>query len=561
MIRTIHFHIARELAKVTLLALVAFTLVLTVIAIIEPLRKQQGLAAEQVLALFGYLLPVMLAMTLPVGAMFATTVVYGRFSQDNEFLACRASGISTMNLLRPAMVLGLIVTGCSVLLSNFVAPHMVTGSKLAMENARGVAYRQLRSRSYLRVGSRIVHADYVDEAHDVLHGFVLADVKDENHIKIFAASEAVVNLSQAGDDLFIRWFGTNPVVFRTGSQIEFNEETQPGAISLLNPLQERAMMMDWNRMLETLTSPYSNAGIARKLTDIQREILHDNMARDVESAIAQGQPYRGLVREQTVGSGPAARVVRMQYVIFAPVAKLVTADDNRSDKYYVELIAKGDQPVRVQVLKDGRPEETYTGPTAVVAATSSNLSGESQVNLSLHGPVERTSPTDRQPERRAVFEVGQLPLPKNVLDSVTTLTPEELYRDAQMTPDKADGSLPCTRNRRIAVELGNVASQSAASILNEIKAEIHCRAAFSLSCFLLVSLGAALGLISKGGQFISAFAVGALPGIAVLILILSGRNMIENIKSTDAVGMAMIWGGMGFLLVGTVAVYAKLVRR
>ena len=239
MIRTIHFHIARELAKVTLLALVAFTLVLTVIAIIEPLRKQQGLAAEQVLALFGYLLPVMLAITLPVGAMFAATVVYGRFSQDNEFLACRASGISTFNLLRPAMVLGLIVMGCSVLLSNFVAPHMVTGKKLTEENARGVAYRQLRSRSYLRVGARLVHADYVDEQHDILHGFVLADVKDENHIKVFAASEAMVNLSQAGDDLFIRWYGTNPVVFRTGSQIEMNEEAQPGSISLLNPLQER----------------------------------------------------------------------------------------------------------------------------------------------------------------------------------------------------------------------------------------------------------------------------------------------------------------------------------
>lgn len=543
----------------TLLALVAFTLVLTVIAIIEPLRKQQGLAAEQVLTLFGYLLPVMLAITLPVGAMFAATVVYGRFSQDNEFLACRASGISTFNLLRPAMVLGLIVMACSVLLSNFVAPHMVTGKKLTEENARGVAYRGLRSRSYLKVGARLVHADYVDEAHDVLHGFVLADIKDENHIKIFAASEAAVNLSQAGDDLFIRWYGTNPVVFRTGSQIEMNEETQPGAISLLNPLQERAMMMDWNRMLETLTSPYSNAGIARRLKEIHREILHDNLARDVEAAIAQGQPYRGLVREQAVAGGPT---VRMQYVISAPVAKLVTAEDNRSDKFSVELSAKGDQPVRVEVLKDGRQDETYTGPTAVVAATSSNLTGESQVNLSLQGPVERTSPADRQIERRTVFEVGQLPLPKNVLDSVAALTPEALYHDAQMPPDKTDGSLPCTKNRRIATELSNVAMVNAATMLNEIDAEIYCRAAFSLSCFLLVSLGAALGLISKGGQFISAFAVGALPGIAVIILIFAGRNKIEGAKiANDPVGMAMIWGGMGILLLGTALVYAKLVRR
>ena len=137
MIRTIHFYISRELAKVTLLALVAFTLVLTVIGIIEPLRKQQGLGAEQVLALFGYLLPAMLSLTLPVGAMFAATVVYGRFAQDNEHLACRASGISTMNLLRPALVLGLIVTACSLILSNFVAPHMVAGTKIIEKNEKG----------------------------------------------------------------------------------------------------------------------------------------------------------------------------------------------------------------------------------------------------------------------------------------------------------------------------------------------------------------------------------------------------------------------------------------
>ncbi len=538
----------------TLLALVAFTLVLTVIAIIEPLRKQQGLAAEQVLAWFGYLLPVMLTMTLPVGAMFATTVVYGRFSQDNEFLACRASGISTLNLLRPAMVLGLIVTACSVILSNFVAPHMVTGSRVAIENARGVAYRQLRSRGYLKEGSWIAHADYVDEQNDVLHGFVLADIKDDNHIKIFAASKAAVNVSQAGDDVYIRWVGTDPVVFRIGNQIQVNEGTQPGAVLWLNPLQVRAVMMDWNRMMETLNSPYSYAGIERRLMEIRREILHDNLARDVESAISQGKPYRGLAREQAMSGKDTAsnRTVLEQYVISAPAANLVTADDNRPDKFYVELSQKGDMPVRVEVLRDGVLKETYTGPKAVVAASTSGMTGDSTVNLNLLGPVIRTSPDDRHPERRGSFEVGQLPLPKSVLDSVEPLTPEELFRNGA----------GYTKNPYIQTEIKNVALYDAASILNEIKAEIHCRAAFSLSCFLLVSLGAALGLISRGGQFISAFAVGALPGIAVMLMIFEGRNMIESAKiASDSVGMTMIWGGIAILLVGTTLVYGRLIRR
>ena len=133
-----------------------------------------------------------------------------------------------------------------------------------------------------------------------------------------------------------------------------------------------------------------------------------------------------------------------------------------------------------------------------------------------------------------------------------SLTPEEIFRNG----------VNYTRNPHIQAEIRNVATYDAATILNEIKAEIHCRAAFSLSCFLLVSLGAALGLVSRGGQFIIAFAVGALPGMAMLAMIFIGKNMIESARiASDAVGMAMIWGGIGLLLVGTTAVYGWLVRR
>ena len=83
MIRTLQMYLGRELAKVTLLALASFTLVMTVFAIIEPLRKQ-GLAGEQVVSLVAFTLPVMLSFTLPIASLFAATIVYGRFAQDNE---------------------------------------------------------------------------------------------------------------------------------------------------------------------------------------------------------------------------------------------------------------------------------------------------------------------------------------------------------------------------------------------------------------------------------------------------------------------------------------------
>jgi len=109
LLKTLHGYLARDLMRVTGMALVAFTLLMTVLAIMEPLRKQ-GLATSEVASLFIYTLPVMLSLTLPFAALFAATIVYGRFAQDREMLACNASGISKVVLLKPAIVLGIIVT-------------------------------------------------------------------------------------------------------------------------------------------------------------------------------------------------------------------------------------------------------------------------------------------------------------------------------------------------------------------------------------------------------------------------------------------------------------------
>ncbi len=59
----------------------------------------------QVLTCFG---PAMTTYSFPIAALFATTVVYGRLSADNELTACRAGGMSLVSLTvaGPALVLG-----------------------------------------------------------------------------------------------------------------------------------------------------------------------------------------------------------------------------------------------------------------------------------------------------------------------------------------------------------------------------------------------------------------------------------------------------------------------
>ena len=141
---------------------------------------KEGLAAGQLGSLLGYTLPVMLSLTLPMAAFFATTIVYGRFSQDNELTACRASGISTLRLLKPAMVLGGVVTVVSLFLSNYVTPQMVAlGERSVKANIMGIVRQKFRTQSYIDYSGYYVHADQVEQYPDTLQlrGVVAADAR------------------------------------------------------------------------------------------------------------------------------------------------------------------------------------------------------------------------------------------------------------------------------------------------------------------------------------------------------------------------------------------------
>src|ERR1044072_8195031 len=77
-----------ELCKVFVMALVAITGILLMAGLIAE-ATQQGLAPTQILAAIPLLIPSPLPYTIPATTLFATCVVYGRLSADNEILAMR----------------------------------------------------------------------------------------------------------------------------------------------------------------------------------------------------------------------------------------------------------------------------------------------------------------------------------------------------------------------------------------------------------------------------------------------------------------------------------------
>src|SRR3954462_13640786 len=118
---TLFWYIFKDLLRVFLLANGALAGILSFGGLLRPLTEQ-GLEAWQVGLLLSYFTPAMTAYSLPIAALFATTVVYGRLSADNEVLACRAGGLSHLSLALPAAILGLLVAVVSALLLLFIVP-------------------------------------------------------------------------------------------------------------------------------------------------------------------------------------------------------------------------------------------------------------------------------------------------------------------------------------------------------------------------------------------------------------------------------------------------------
>ena len=108
MSRTLFWYIMRDLLRIFIMTSLTLAGIMAFGGLLKPLM-QYGLSGTQVAQMLAYFMPATQTYSLPIAALFATTVVYGRLSADNELTACRAAGVSYLTLAMPAFVLGLIL--------------------------------------------------------------------------------------------------------------------------------------------------------------------------------------------------------------------------------------------------------------------------------------------------------------------------------------------------------------------------------------------------------------------------------------------------------------------
>lgn len=544
LLRTLHIYLGKDLAKTLVLALVAFTLVTTVFAIIEPLRKQ-GLAGEQVILFIGYTLPGMVSLTLPIAALFAATIVYGRLSQDNELLACRASGIATIALLRPVLLLGVIVTASSLYLSNAVVPDLVAKLDVTVKaNLRGIMYQQLKKQMYVRMESKIIHADAVSPEKDTLYGVVIAETQNPANVSLLAVQSAQILFQTYNGDSYAAMDLQEPVIAQSANY-NMIRETQHAMDSyqIKQHVREDPGWYRWNRLLSTFNNPVENTDIRRLMDYIRRDIGQEWLGKDIAEAIEANQPYMGLTgKKLTCALTAGAAVVRAGAV------------ELQSDP----STARNPRRVSVKVVSDAGTK-TVMADRAEVTAGRSLLRSTTAVSIHLTGNVKvrvegrkgEVMPGMDEWVEHDDARIGDLSLPTSMEQNLAKIDLRQLY--------EAPSEL--TVSPEIAKRVNAVRDIDVLHLQSKILAEMHWRVARAASCFLLVAMGAAMGMLYRGGQIISAFALSVVPAFIVNIMMLMGQQMVGNADVPRIYGLAAIWGGIVLLVIGNGWLYLRLVRR
>ncbi len=129
--RILRDYILKEFFHAFFLSVIVFTFVLLVgnIITLADLIINKGVDILSVLKLFLYLVPWLLSFTLPIAALTAVILTFGRLSNDGELTAMKASGVSLYRISFPILMLGVIFSFTAFFLNDQVSPNASFASR------------------------------------------------------------------------------------------------------------------------------------------------------------------------------------------------------------------------------------------------------------------------------------------------------------------------------------------------------------------------------------------------------------------------------------------------
>jgi len=546
---TLQWYVARELFKTFALATIGLTLLFSMGGGVFNMIQAEVLTAVQLGRILGFIIPVAATLMLPVAALFSAAMVYGRLSADNEFDACRASGVNIHRLFAPAVLLALLTGTFTFSFSSFVLPRYAERLNQTLrddlQNMQRVVLRRLRTEGRI----------------DFMKKYVLsADSAMERRSPDSAAADEPRQVIELRGASFIELDEGKPVRLGTAPIVTFLFRSDPVTrdpfvYARLHDLrlfdQERNQFHQMgDQRLGPVPIPWKFTRKAKWMT-LPEMLYYRQRAWELPEMAEKIQRLRALIQE------------------FYFYQDLISALRGPQGAYRFGTAQRGYEIRAEQIPVDrdsGRPRlekptvrQWWDGTRRTFQAGSGTLAvertlGEAYPLIYIKLGNEVSFTDEEQPGkviRRAAVDLEPLPMPGHVLEKAS---PSALSDSDLLAWDRPLGLTPRIDDARQAH------AASVVVLVHKMTAEIHSRAAFSASVLVLVILGAALGVVFRGGQMLTAFVIAFLPGLLVTILVVTGRQLAVR-PDAEAVGLGVIWSGLVLVALGDLVVLGRVLRR
>jgi lipopolysaccharide export LptBFGC system permease protein LptF len=541
---TLHRYIFRELFRIFLLAVVALTLMLSLGSILQPVQEY-GVGPRQVLSLMGYFLPITLTFVLPMAALFACSLVYGRFASDSELDACRASGISLLRLVHPGLALAIMVTIANLLLSFYVMPVFVLRAEKSLKtDAKKILFRNIQRKRYYELppdNRYLIYADQANLQDDTLSGVIVHEMKSNKIKDIFTAEVAKIRFNPHERFNEVQILAYNSSLM--GAESEAGAEWGSMSLELGTMLSDEIKFKKIDEMREIEADLMNFYPIAKLARDTYAQIIIELLAHDINAMIIDPNE---ISLENMNGAGRFYDLLGMPNSV-----KFIAGQCSAKEE---ELELSGEDQVMVIEYDTERRENlrTLICEKAVLHIEGDKLAPT--LTMDIYNAKEEGSD-----ELMMRYLVRGL-IPPQVTDNLAN---EVKTEDGSLRVEKVVSVLPELSGLQPSENLRSLESKLNREIrraLVRIKAEIHTRLVFGTGCIPMILIGIGLGIIKRGGHLLSAFGASCIPAAVLIVCIMSGKNLIKSHGSEAVTGVALMWAGLVFLVLLVFVIYQRLLK-
>jgi lipopolysaccharide export LptBFGC system permease protein LptF len=554
MVFTLHRYIFRELIKVFVPSAVALTLMLSLGSVLRPVQEY-GVGPRQVVHLMGYFLPITLTFVLPMAALFAATLVYGRFASDNELDACKAGGVSLLTLVYPGLALAIVVAIANLILSFYVMPVFVHRAEKSLKaDAKQILFRNVQRSGYYKLppdGRYRIYADLANPRNNTLSGVIVAEVKGAKIEKIITAERAEVNFDPHERFNEVRITAYNTYQMGLEGESPFSAEWVPLTMPFPSLMGDDIKFKKIDELKKIRLDLMRFDPIAKLARDTYAQFTVELLAEDIAKKISTGSKGSSQSLEATEDANQWLRPEASSLYKLHSGEKLV-------EFTATQCAVQGEEEVQlsgkvVVIEYDAFSKKTLR--TLRCTRASLHIEGDKlapTLTMDLYSPTWRQADGSEGLAQRVI--IRGLIVPKAVTDKFVTADVLETVSPASINSALQKGPSDELKT------LQNRLQRKIQGTLSDIRAELHSRLVFGIGCVALMMIGIGLGIILKGGHLLSAFGASSVPAAVLIVCIMMGKNITKNPYTQVSSGIVLMWAAAVLLSASAVMMYRKLLK-